>query len=60
MDSTVTLANVLADMGTILTSMMSWVGTVMTTIVANPILLIFVVGTFALVSIGIINRLLRL
>lgn len=60
MESTVTLANVLADMGTILTSMMSWVGTVMTTIVGNPILLIFVVGTFALVSIGIINRLLRL
>lgn len=55
-----TLASILADMTTILTSMFSWVGTVMTTIVGNPVLLIFVVGTFALVSIGIARRLLRL
>lgn len=55
-----TLASILADMTTILTSMFSWVGTVMSTIVGNPVLLIFVVGTFALVSIGIARRLLRL
>lgn len=55
-----TLATVLESMTTIFTSMMSWVGTVMSTIAANPILLIFVVGTFALVAIGIVGRLLRL
>lgn len=55
-----TLASLLADMSTIFTSMMTWVGTVLTTIAGNPILLVFCVGTFALVAVGIVRRLLAL
>lgn len=60
MEATVTLASILADMTTILTSIFTWVGTVMSTIVGNPVLLIFVVGSFALISVGVARRLLRL
>lgn len=55
-----TLASLLADMTTIFTSMMSWVGTVMTTIVGNPILLVFAVGSFALIAVGIVRRLMEI
>lgn len=55
-----TLATLLESMTTIFTSIMSWVGTVLTTIASNPILLVFVVGSFALVAIGVVRRLLAL
>lgn len=58
--TTMTLASLLSDVTTIFTSMMSWVSDVFTVIAANPILLLFVVGSFALIAIGIVQRLLRL
>lgn len=56
----VTLASILSDIGTILTSMFGWISNVFTAITANPILFIMVVGTFGLVCIGIVRRLLKL
>lgn len=55
-----TMATLLETITTIFTSMMSWVSTIFTTIAGNPILLLFVVGTFALTAIGIVRRLLKL
>lgn len=57
---TFTLASLLESIGTIFASMFSWVGTVMSTIAGSPILLLFVVGSFALIAIGIVRRLLAL
>lgn len=56
----VTLASILSDIGTVLTSMFGWISNVFTAITGNPILFIMVVGTFGLVCIGIVRRLLKL
>lgn len=55
-----TLATLLADITTILTSVVSWIGTFVTVIVSNPLLLLFVVLGVAGVAIGYINRLIRI
>lgn len=60
MAETMTMTTLLETITSIFTSMMSWVSTVFTTIAGNPILLLFVVGTFSLVAIGIVRRLLKL
>lgn len=54
------LADVLTNIGTVLSSMFTWISNVFTAITANPILFIMVVGTFGLVCIGIVRRLLKL
>ena len=54
------LSGILTDIGTVLTSMFSWIGGVFTAITSNPILFIMVVGTFGLICIGIVRRLLKL
>lgn len=56
----VTLQTILTDIGTILESMFGWVSNVFTAIVGNPILFLMVVGTFGLICIGIVRRLLKL
>lgn len=60
MAETITLASFLADLTTIITSMISWTVSVVTTVVSNPPLMVMAFGTFALVSIGILKRLIRL
>ena len=60
MEPTVTISSVLQDIGTVLSSMFSWLTNVFTAITSNPILFIMVVGTFGLVCIGIVRRLLKL
>lgn len=55
-----TLATLLTNIGSIFTAMMGWVGDVLDVIAEQPILLLFVVGTFALVAVGVVRRLLRL
>lgn len=55
-----TLASLLTDMTSIFAAMMGWVATVMSTIAGNPILLVFVVGSFSLIAVGIVRRLLAL
>ena len=54
------LASVLSDIGTVLSSMFTWIGSVFTAVTSNPILFIMVVGTFGLICIGIVRRLLKL
>lgn len=56
---TVTLASLLESITTVFTSMMSWTSTVFDTIMGEPILLLYAVGSFALISIGIVKRLMR-
>ena len=55
-----TLAQVLENIGSVLTAMFGWISNVFTAITANPILFIMVVGTFGLICIGIVRRLLKL
>lgn len=54
------LSSILTDIGSILTAMFGWVSNVFSAITSSPILFIFVVGTFGLVCIGIVRRLLKL
>lgn len=44
--ASVTLSSLTADVTTILTAAVSWVGSVITTIVGQPLLLLFVLMTF--------------
>ena len=55
-----TLAQVLTNIGTVLQSMFGWISNVFSAVVDNPILFILVVGTFGLICIGIVRRLLKL
>lgn len=55
-----TLPTLLESMTTIFTSLMSWTGTVLSTIAGNPILLVFTVGSFSLIAIGIVKRLMSI
>ena len=54
------LSDLLSNIGTVLTSMFSWISNVFTSVTSNPILFIMVVGTFGLICIGIVRRLLKL
>lgn len=54
------LSTLLTNIGTVLQSMFSWIGNVFSAVTNNPILFIMVVGTFGLVCIGIVRRLLKL
>lgn len=54
------LADLLTNIGTVLTSMFGWIANVFTAVTSNPILFIMVVGTFGLICIGIVRRLLKL
>lgn len=53
------MADILASIGLIVTSAVTWVGSYLTVIVSNPILLMFVVISFVGLGIGIISRLFR-
>lgn len=55
-----TLAGVLEAIGTVLQSMFGWISHVFSTVTDNPILFIMIVGTFGLIAIGIVRRLLKL
>lgn len=54
------LSTILGYIGTVLQSMFGWIANVFTAVTENPILFIFVVGTFGLICIGIVRRLLKL
>lgn len=57
---TVTLSTVLADMGTIFTKIFEWVPTVFTAVTSNPLLFLLVAGSFSLIAVGVVQRLLSL
>lgn len=53
----VTMANLLADITTLLTNVLDWVGDVWNFIVANPVLMIFIIGIPLIsLAIGILKR----
>lgn len=55
----ITLAKILSDVGTLFSSAISWAGDVGTTIVSNPIMLVFCVVPLVGLGIGIFKRLIR-
>lgn len=57
---TVTIATILESVGTLFTSAMSWAGSVLTTIVGNPLLLIFATLSLVGLGIGIVRRLMSI
>ena len=57
---TVTVATILESVGTLFTSAMSWAGSVITTIVGNPLLLIFATLSLVGLGIGIVRRLMSI
>ena len=55
------LATILTDVGSVLTSGIGWVGSVMETITSDPVLFIFCVGLpVAGFGVGLVNRLIRI
>lgn len=55
-----TMAGVLADIGSCVTAMLSWAGDVLDVVTGNPLLLLMAVGSFGLIAVGIVKRLIRL
>jgi len=58
--TTVTLATILGNIGSVFTSAMDWAAAVGTAVTGNPLLLVGVVMGFIGVGIGVFRRLLRL
>lgn len=55
-----TMETLLSTITQILTSIISWTGSVITMITSNPLILLFVIMGVALIAIGVVKRLLRL
>lgn len=58
--TTMTLAQVLEAITTILTSVISWTGSVITMVTSNPLILVFVLLGVGLIAVGVVRRLIRL
>lgn len=56
----VTLASILTDVGSVVTSALSWAGDVVDFIVANPIVMIFVIVPLVGLGIGMVRRMISL
>lgn len=56
----VTIATILADISSIVTSGVSWVGSFVGAITGNPLIELFVVVAFVGTGVGLIKRLIRL
>ena len=57
MDSPTGLAAILADIGSIITAALGWVGSAVTTITSNPLILMAVIIPFVGLGIGLLKRL---
>lgn len=55
-----TIASVLADIGTIVTEAISWMGDYMTVVTDNPLLLVFVCLPVVGLGIGLLKRMISL
>lgn len=55
-----TMETLLSTITNILASIINWVGSVITMITSNPLILLFVIIGVALIAIGVVKRLLRL
>lgn len=60
MESAVTLSSILTDIGSIVTSAVSWMGSIVTFITSNPLVLMFVVLSVVGLGIGLLRRVLGL
>lgn len=60
MEPTSTLATILADVSSIVTSALSWASSVVTFIIANPIVMIFVLIPLVGLGIGMVRRMISL
>lgn len=54
------LAAILADVGSMVTSSVGWVGSFVGAVTSNPLLEAFVIVSFVGLGVGLINRLVRL
>ena len=54
------MSDLLSQITTILNSVISWTGSVITMITSQPLLLLFVVLPVGLIAIGVVRRLIRL
>lgn len=59
-ETTVTVATIIANVTTIVTEAIKWVGQFVTVITANPLLLMFVIAGFVGLGVGLIKRIVRL
>lgn len=55
-----TLTQLLADVGSIFTAMVSWVQSVIQMITSNPILLVFVIFSLIFGAVAMVRRLIRI
>lgn len=55
----VTLTSLLGDITSIITQGISWIGSVITAITSNPLLLMFVLFGFIGTGIGLVKRIMR-
>lgn len=56
----VTVASILTDVTSIVTSAVSWIGSFVGAITSNPLLLMFVIVAFVGLGVGLIRRLIKL
>lgn len=56
----VTISTILTDVGSIVTSGVTWIGSFVGAITGNPLILMFVITSFVGLGIGLIKRLIRL
>lgn len=59
-ETTVTVATIIANVTTIVTEAIKWVGQFVTVITSNPLLLMFVIMGFVGLGVGLIKRIVRL
>lgn len=57
---TVTVATIVSSIGTFFTSAMTWAGSVLSTIISSPLLLIFATLSISFVGIGVVRRLMSI
>lgn len=60
MDATSTLATILADVSSVVTSALQWAGSVVSFIASNPIVMIFVLIPLVGLGIGMVKRMISL
>lgn len=56
----ITMASILADIGTMFTTAITWVGNVATTVAGQPLLLVFFLLPLVGLGVGLFKRLVRL
>lgn len=54
------MAAIIADITSLVTAAVSWIGSYVTVITGNPLLLIFVIVAFVGLGVGLIQRLIKL